>query len=178
MNTLRSWKNRATYTLSSFKQDDDDETFADVMVQNMLRHNEEFRAFVPSFIAKWNLRVDMKVEPRGSDDTLVERTGLEGIMSMPPIPEVQEENQARPILKPRGLRNRLGGLERSFTRKFSRTKTQEKRPQDFEYSCRGQKRGREVEGLEEETESLKQMRMEGDGGGAAEAPVASSCKLD
>lgn len=163
LGTFRDWKNRASQALSSFGQNDE-ENFADVMFHNMLRHNEEFRAFVPSFITKSKSNVGLSAERVPSQDNLFH--GLENKETDDLAPNVDidldsvlHRIEERPKLKPKSLLGRLEGLERKVSKRFKgKGREEEKRPQD---GCRGRKRTLGVmEGAELGTESVKQMKME------------------
>ena len=163
LGTFRDWKKRASQALSSFGQDDE-QNFADVMFHNMLRHNEEFRAFVPLFITKSKSNVGLSAERASSQDNLVDGSEDKETDDLGPgmdisLDSVLQRTEERPILKPKGLLGRLEGLERKVSKRFKgKSRAEEKQPQN---ECRGQKRTHGVfEGAGLGTESVKRMKME------------------
>ena len=162
LSNFRGWKSRASQAVSSFRENNE-ENFADAMFHNMLRHSEEFRAFIPSFITKLNSNVGLNAE-RGSQDALIGGSEVKRTEDLDPgmsidVGSILERVEERPKLKPKVLLSRFEGLERKTSKRSEgKCRAEEQRLQD---GCRGQKRTcGELDGADMGVESAKQAKME------------------
>ncbi|OAG06888.1 uncharacterized protein CC84DRAFT_1258129 [Paraphaeosphaeria sporulosa] len=123
--TLRDWKNSISHMQRSKRKED---SIADVMFTNMMQHNKDFRSLVPSYIAKMNADIDFKADskrcrnPKSSRLTAetTEKNGFDTAASH--SSEDQKEIKALPKLTPKGLLNKLGGLEPKVSQRLGRNK--------------------------------------------------------
>lgn len=122
---LRDWKNGISYTQRNKNSGNDAEKNFSVFLTNMMIHNKDFRTFVPTFIARLNADIDFGFEAERSRKIKSTETAerIAGDTETPQIfSERQKDIEARPKLTPKGLLNRLGGLERKVSQRLSRKK--------------------------------------------------------
>jgi hypothetical protein len=113
-NTLRDWKNTISYTRRNSKEDGT-ENIVDVAFTNMLRHDNDFRSFIPRFMSRMNADIDFKGEHECLPDSKTSRWATEPTEKLgfgaaaPQTSEGQDGIEARPKLTPKGLLDKLGG---------------------------------------------------------------------
>lgn len=124
---------------------------ADVVFTDMMRHNDDFRVFVPPFIAKMGADVDSEADSQRSrnpkpsrltTDT-TEKTSFDTAASH--ISSDQRGIAAQPKLALKGLLINLGGLERKVSQRLGRNKS-EMMFEDQVEPHRGRKRTRDSGG--------------------------------
>jgi hypothetical protein len=171
--TLRDWKNTISYARRDSKGDEV-ENIVDVVFTNTLRNIDDFRSLIPRFMSRMNADIVFKGEHECLQDSKASRLTTEptekpGLgAAAPHISEGQDGIEARPKLTPKGLLNKLGGLERKVSQRLSRNKRatacEEKEGPD-----RGQKRNRDAADMDMTTDDA-----ESEGHWAKKRPV---CKL-